>query len=100
MYTKRQRTLAFAAFIAFVIITVFSALFIVNETDHDCAGDNCPICAAIKSAENTLKSAGGCSTSASALGFSACVCCLIALICGLSAVFYTTPVTQKVRMDN
>lgn len=55
MHTKKQRTLAFITCAVFIIVTLFSILFIVKEADHDCIGKNCPVCACIHKAEQTLK---------------------------------------------
>ena len=37
---------------------LFSAPFIAIEADHDCTGEDCPICACIAQCENTLHQIG------------------------------------------
>ena len=58
MHTKKQKILASIICMAFVAAALFSMLFIIKEADHDCTGDNCPICACIHQAEQTLKQLG------------------------------------------
>ena len=55
MYTRKQRMCAFLICTIFIMATLFSTLFIVREADHDCTGKECPVCACIHQAEQTLK---------------------------------------------
>ena len=52
---KKKRVLAalFAVSVLFVIL--YSALFIAAHADHDCVGDDCPICYQINICQSTLK---------------------------------------------
>lgn len=38
-----------------LLVLLFSAAFIAAEADHDCVGENCPICAQIAVCQNILK---------------------------------------------
>lgn len=58
MHTRKQKRLAFIICMAFIATAFFSVLFIVKEADHDCTGENCPVCACIHQAEQTLKQLG------------------------------------------
>ena len=53
--TKKHRIVAvlMAALVLFVM--AFSLFVIAAEADHNCAGDDCPICAVIAVCENTVK---------------------------------------------
>ena len=42
-----------AASILFVVI--FSAFYIASEIDHDCCGEDCPICCQVELYENAVK---------------------------------------------
>ncbi len=83
--------------ILLVALTMFSAFFIILEADHDCSGEDCPVCAAIQLFGNILRYAGtkpDAITAVAALAFA---------IIYLSAAGYTarvTPVSVKVRMNN
>ncbi len=50
---KRVPALLIAAAVCFVML--FSSVFIVVNTGHDCTGESCPICCQINLFENTLK---------------------------------------------
>lgn len=58
MYTKKQRKLVLLACIVYISVIFLSSVFIVREADHDCVGEDCPICACIAQAEQTLKQLG------------------------------------------
>lgn len=100
MYSKKQKTVAMIACMAFLLVTLCSILFIVKEANHDCTGENCPICAQISEVENTLKKLGNGDPAVSTVTVSTVIWLFIALVGSIYAVPYTTPVTQKVRMNN
>ena len=51
---NRKRQLALLTAIAVAIVILFSITFIALELDHDCVGDNCPICQQLSICNNTL----------------------------------------------
>ena len=51
---KRIAAMLLAGTLLFVMFC--SALFIAAESDHDCVGENCPICCQINACQNILKS--------------------------------------------
>ena len=53
---RRVLTVLLAAAVLFVML--FSAFYIAIEADHDCVGEDCPICYQISVCEYTLKSVG------------------------------------------
>lgn len=99
MYTKKQKTLAFLTCAVFILVTLFSILFIVKESDHDCTGENCPVCACIHQAEQTLKQLG---TDAAEPVIPAPIMAqfVLALACVFLIVPCTTLVSQKVRLND
>lgn len=62
-----------ALFMALIVLCamVCSVLFISNNTNHDCAGEACPICEQLLEAENTLRK----------ISVAAVVCVLLVLMC-------------------
>lgn len=48
---SRKRILA----VMLVIFTIFSLLFSAVEVNHDCSGEDCPICFVIEVTESNLK---------------------------------------------
>ena len=98
MVTKRR--FAAAALAALVIVAVVTSLFIVShEADHDCIGEDCPVCAVIAACQSTLKT-----LSAALAVFAAAaawVCFAVILLTALKAVLHSeTPVSLKVRLLN
>ena len=59
LYNVRQSRLRNAAAAALCIALVFvfsiSFAYIIEEANHDCSGDNCPICAAVHVCENNVR---------------------------------------------
>ena len=53
MKTKRTVATVFAVLLVFVLL--FSHLLILAEADHDCSGEDCPVCQILTIAEETLK---------------------------------------------
>ena len=52
---KKKRIAALLLAVTVLLVMLYSALFIAAEADHDCAGENCPICAQIAVCQNILK---------------------------------------------
>lgn len=97
--TQRRRILASAVCLIFIALIFLSAAFIIYEADHDCTGDNCPICACIQSAGQTLKLLGS-AAAASQLFSAGAFLTLVVLSLSLSVLTSSTPVSQKIRMNN
>lgn len=53
--TKKIRSIALIVAFAVLFVMLCSTLYIVAEADHDCTGENCPICYQISVCQNTLK---------------------------------------------
>ena len=81
-----------------LVVLLFSAFFIVAETHHDCAGEDCLICSCIQQCENTLRGiSGGTSGQSSAI--------IPFLFVSLAALFTiaaapNTLISQKIRLNN
>ena len=85
---------------SFMLIVFLCSIFVIaTESDHDCCGNDCPVCACIRTCESVLRQIG----SGTAAGVTTCI--TIALT-GMIVLFYLnicrqeTPVTQKVRLNN
>ena len=88
-----------AASIMLLVIMLFSSFYIAVEADHDCTGEDCPICACIQQCENNLRGIGD----GSAAQSSAVIPVLLILF--ISALFVAefsqeTLVSRKVRQNN
>ena len=51
--TKRKAALILT--ISFVFVMLFSHVFIIAEADHDCSGEDCPVCAVIAVLSDAFK---------------------------------------------
>lgn len=56
--TKRKRLIASVLALTVALVMLFFVCFIVAEADHDCVGENCPICYQICICENVMRSIG------------------------------------------
>ena len=56
--TKRNRRIALLFAMTLVFAVLFSVVFVVAEANHDCSGEDCPICCQMTVCENTLRAAG------------------------------------------
>ena len=54
---KRKKVATILA-VLLIVFFVFSIFFIAHEADHDCTGENCPICEQIVICEKTLEELG------------------------------------------
>ncbi len=85
--------------ILMLFIMLFSAFYIAAEADHDCAGEDCPICACIAQCENILHQIGD--------GIASCAAVIISIVFLFVSVFLfatlfpqETLVSRKVRLNN
>ena len=81
--------------LVFVLLTVF---FIAHEAHHDCTGEDCPVCAAIRLCEGVLRFAGA--GGAPRFSFLPVLLVLTAAPFVLHGIARITPVSFKVRMNN
>lgn len=56
---KASRVLAILFAVLFVCTMLTSVLFLAFEADHDCSGEDCPVCAQIAACQNLLKTLFG-----------------------------------------
>lgn len=80
-------------------VVLFSAFHIAAEADHDCTGNDCPVCACIRQCESTLRGIGGGITvlSCAAVPF---LLFLLAAPVLVAAVSSDTLISRKVRLNN
>ena len=99
MNTKRKRTFSVAVSIVFLFVIFASLFYIVKEENHNCTGEDCPICANIHQAEQTLKKLG--TDTITHVSVNPMLLVLVMMMAG-QALFVsgTSPVSQKVRLNN
>lgn len=94
-----ERSIAVLVAAVFLFGMLFSALFIAEESVHDCSGEDCPICEMIAQCENFVKRISPAIILA-VLAFLA-----IELVCAYrsetdSDIVRTTPLSLRVRLNN
>ncbi len=94
---KRFAAIALAALVLFVLMT--SLFVIAHEADHDCTGENCPVCAFIAVCRNTLKTLGD-ALIAAAVVFGCLCLAWSAAAFSRTEIYNESPVSLKVKLLN
>ncbi len=95
----KQRGAACIMAVMMLLVVLLSSFFIAVHADHDCTGEDCPICASIQHCENAIRGIGSGVTAVSAVIVPVLISLL--LISGGVALFqFDTPVSTKVRLNN
>ncbi len=98
---RNEKRTRMAALIMACIIVLFifaSVFFIAHEADHDCTGEDCPVCALIMQCENNLKQIG----SGEAAVVTAVATALIFLTLQMhvtASAIISTPILLKTRLN-
>ena len=58
MNTNRKKVISVAICILFLFVTFAALFYIAEEENHHCTGEDCPICANLHQAEQTLRNTG------------------------------------------
>ena len=96
---KMNKALAGIMATMILLVMLFSAIFIVSHTDHDCTDEDCPICACLQQCENILHGASD-GSQFTASGFIPVVLIAGFILVSYCIVISDTPVLAKVRMNN
>jgi hypothetical protein len=95
--SRRLSTGIMAFMILFVVL--FSAFFLSIEANHHCSGNDCPICACMQMCENTLHHIVKCDSAAATI-FLPFIIFFSSISDYVCSIIRTTPVSEKVRLDN
>ena len=96
---NRIRITALIMAVMMLLFVLFSSFFIDIHTDHDCTGEDCPICACIQQCENTIRGIGSGIISVSAVILPVFILLLLTSF-GMPSFQWDTPVSIKVRLNN
>ncbi len=101
MSTDRKISRVFACIVAAMVLFVvlFSAFFIVSHADHDCTGEDCPVCACMQQCENILHGVDEGSIYA-ASGILPVILIVGFILASFCIVISDTPVSAKVRIND
>ncbi len=95
---KNKKIVAGIMVFLMLFIMLFSTFFIAVEADHDCTGEDCPICTCIAQCENTLHQIGN--GIAFQIAIILPIVVLLIFTFPLTSVFPQKPlVPLKVRLD-
>ena len=98
-HTNNQKFIAVMMSAVIVFVLLFSSLYILKEADHHCTGNDCAVCACIQQCENNIRLLS-CGTAAKPLYNLFTIFIIFILSFSTFNLSKTTPVTQKVRLDN
>ena len=93
-----RRIAAGIAAVLLLVVILFSATFIAHKSHHDCTGEDCPVCAAIRLCEGILRLTG--INAAARIPLMPVFLVLLTIPCTLYGFTRNTPVSVKVRMNN
>ena len=82
-----------------LLIVLFSAFYITVETDHDCSGEDCPICICVERCDEMLHQVASGAVALAAVVVPV-ICILHSAILLIHAFSQGTLVSQKVRLNN
>lgn len=99
MNMGKEKKLAVITSMILIFITVASLFYIVEEQEHDCTGADCPVCACIHQAEQTLRTLG---TGYMVMPFiyRMIVSCNVSAADHTLYIHTTSLVSQKVRLND
>lgn len=58
MTKNRSRVLSWIVLVVFSLVILCSSAFIITHADHDCSGEDCPVCIELAECHNTLHPLG------------------------------------------
>ena len=96
--TRSKKIMSGIIVLMMLSFLMLSSVFIAREADHDCCGEDCPICEFIQQCENTVR---GEFLVSSGLSVIIPVLFVIFSVCLLVDAFVkATPVSRKIRLNN
>lgn len=97
MKKTKRAAIVFACVLFFAML--LSVLFIAHETDHECIGEDCQVCARLAACENSLKNISGAVTAAAAVA-AVCFVFVRMLLCSSVLCAASSPVSLKVKLSD
>ena len=82
-----------------LVTLLLSVTYIIEETHHDCCGEDCPICATILQCANTVRLIGG-GEQIHAISLIPVALVIYTAVIPLSVFVPETLVSRKVRLDH
>ena len=97
--SESKRILSFVMGIIMLVMILFSGFYIAHEIDHDCSGEDCPICICITQCESLLELISCATANNIEISFNTCI--IILSVCFPVLFFiHKTLILKKVRLNN
>ncbi|MCR5060383.1 MAG: hypothetical protein K6A80_05035 [Saccharofermentans sp.] len=97
--SKHKKIMAGIMGILMLFIVLFSAFYIIAEADHDCDGEDCPVCTCIQQCVNTLHQTDDGMPRQAAVIVSV-VLLSVSVVIPVLVIPLETPVSSKVRLND
>ena len=99
-YEEKKNFISDSMYLIFFLFVTFASLFyIVEEANHHCTGEACPVCANIHQAEQTLRNLST-GTIVHAAVNPILIMCVLVIADHVLFIARTSLVSQKVRLNN
>lgn len=96
---SKQKYLSVMIVFMLCSVLMFSAFYLVSENNHECSGENCPVCFQISMCESTVKSIG----TGIAVATTVAVVVFVLILNNLNSTdsfLFETPVSLKVKLTD
>ena len=97
--SRLRRITAWIAMMAVLFVMLLSFLYVSQHIDHDCTGEDCPICAEMMTCANNIRSIGALVVT---IAVAFCLCLSVKKSMHYVTAVYSdcSLISQKVRMNN
>ena len=99
MKIKRKNIFLISLCILFLFVTFTSLFYVIEEANHNCSGEDCPICVNIHQTEQTLRNIGN-GTIPIIIANIVLTLFIVLKVCKFMFVSCISLVNQKVRLNN
>ena len=93
------RSFAAITAIAMLLVILLAGIFIALEADHDCEGEDCPVCECMEQCRATLHQLGSVTVTGKAVLFPVLLL-IVSVIHFARVIRRETPVSIKVQLNN
>ena len=97
--SNTRNIIAFIITLGLCLVVLWSSMFIVIEAEHDCSGEDCPVCLCIAVCGSLLRLLS-LPREVSSAWFSALILSALTLIPSLLPRNYSTLITLKVKLSD
>lgn len=95
----KNRIIAIIMIVAVVSVMLFSTVYLEEQVNHDCTGEDCPICAMMIQCSNNLKQIGGVVAVVVCVASFGCACESLQKY-SVNLVSFHSLISQKVRLND